>query len=117
MTRTKIREVTIKESKGSFHLFGSKEKIDEKYDFDGLSSLKQLLSKEKARMLDVIKYQKPGSIYSLAKMLNRPFKAVFDDVKLLERFGFIELIAEKTKNRVRHKPEIIVDHMIIHVKI
>jgi predicted transcriptional regulator len=117
MTKTKVREVVIKESRGSFNLFGIKESIDEKYDFDGLSSLKQLLSKEKAKILDVIKYQKPGSIYALAKLLNRPFKAVFDDIKLLERFGFIELIAEKTKNRVRHKPEIIVDHMIIHIRI
>jgi predicted transcriptional regulator len=117
MTKTKVREVFIKESKGSFSLFGSKEEEKEEYDFDGLSSLKKLLSKEKAKILDVIKYKKPGSIYSLAKMLERPFKAVFDDVKLLERFGFIELIAEKTKNRIRHKPEIVVDHMIIHVKI
>ena len=44
MVKTKIREVTIKESKGSFHLFGSKDDPDEKYDFDGISSLKQLLS-------------------------------------------------------------------------
>ena len=44
MTKTKIREVVIKESKGSFSLFGNKENSDEEYDFDGLSSLKQLLS-------------------------------------------------------------------------
>jgi predicted transcriptional regulator len=117
MTKTKVREVLIKESKGGFTLFGSKEEEKEEYDFDGLSSLKKLLSKEKAKILDVVKYKKPGSIYSLAKMLNRPFKAVFEDVKLLERFGFIELVAEKTKNRIRHKPEIVVDHMIIHIKI
>ncbi len=117
MSKTKVREVFIKESKGGFSLFGSKDDPEEDYDFDGLSSLKKLLSKEKAKILDVVKYKKPGSIYALAKTLNRPFKAVFDDVKLLERFGFIELIAEKTKNRIRHKPEIVVDHMIIHLKI
>lgn len=117
MTKTKIREVTIKESKGGFFLFGNKENFNSKYDFDGLSSLRQLLSKEKAKILDVIKHKKPGSIYEVSKILKRPFKAVFDDIKLLERFGFIELISEKTKNRIRHKPEIIVDHMIIHLKI
>ncbi len=117
MAKTKVREVTIKESKGSFNLFGAKALSKKDYDFDGLSALKQLLSKEKARILDTIKYREPGSIYGLAKMLDRPFKAVFDDIKLLERFGFIELIAEKTKNRVRHKPEIVVDQITIHVKI
>lgn len=110
----KIREVTIKESTGSFNLFKSD---NSDYDFDGLDSLRKILSKEKARMLDVIKYQDPKSIYGLAKLLGRPFKATMDDVKLLERFGFIELIEEKTKNRIRHKPEIIVDEMVIHLRI
>mgnify|MGYP006310989593 CR=1 FL=1 len=117
MSKTKVREVYIKESKGGFSIFGNKENNKEEYDFDGLSSLKKLLSKEKAKILDTIKYKKPSSIYGLAKILQRPFKAVFDDVKLLERFGFIELVAEKTKKRIRHKPEIITDHMIIHIRI
>jgi predicted transcriptional regulator len=113
MVRKKTREVTIKESAGSFTLFNK----NEEYDFDGISSLKKILSNEKARILDTIKYKNPKSIYGLAKMLGRPFKAVMDDIQLLERFGFIELIKEKTKNRVRHKPEIVVDEMIIHFKI
>jgi len=93
MTKIKVREVTIKESGGAFGLFKGKEK----YDFDGLSSLRQILSKEKAKILDAIKYKEPKSIYALAKMLGRPFKATMDDIKLLERFGFILLVKEKTK--------------------
>ncbi len=117
MVKTKTREVTIKESKGSFSIFSSSPEKEGKYDFDGLTALRQLLSKEKAKMLDAIKYKEPKSIYGLAKILGRPFKATMDDIKLLERFGFIHLIKEKTKNRVRHRPEISVDHMIIHLKI
>ncbi len=113
----KIREITIKESKGTFDLVLGKISKEAKYDFDGISSFKKILSKEKARILDTIKYKKPESIYSLAKILKRPFKAVTDDLKLLERFGFIEFTKEKVKNRIRHKPEIIVDHMIIHIRI
>ena len=113
----KTREITIKEVKGTFDLITGKIPKEGNYDFDGISSLKRLLSKEKARMLDVIKYKKPISIYGLAKTLERPFKAVMDDVKLLERFGFIELVKEKTNNKIRHRPEIVVDHMIIHVRI
>lgn len=117
MARTKVREVEIRESKGGFIFSGGKKVSKDEYNFDGLESLKKLLSKEKARMLDAIKYKKPTSIYNLAKILERPFKAVFDDVKLLERFGFIVLIEEKTKKRIRHKPEIAIDHLIIHLRI
>ncbi|MBT4376437.1 hypothetical protein HOD29_03615 [archaeon] len=117
MVKTKVREVELKESKGTFSIF-SKSGIEKKdYNFSGISALRQLLSNEKARMLHVIKTKNPGSIYELAKKLDRPFKAVMDDIKLLERFGFIELIQEKTKNRIRHRPKIIVDTITIHVRV
>jgi len=113
----KVREITIKESKGIFELVLGKISKESEYDFEGISSFKKILSKEKARILDTIKYKNPESIYNLAKMLKRPFKAVIDDLKLLERFGFIEFTKEKVKNRIRHKPTIIVDHMVIHIRI
>lgn len=117
MAKSKTREIEIRESKGSFSLF-SKQKIRKKdYNFEGISLLRKLLSNEKARILDVLKNSKPRSIYHLSKLLERPFKAVFDDVKLLERFGFIDLIREKTKKRVRYRPEIVVDFITIKVKI
>jgi len=117
MTKTKTREITIQESKGSFLLLRKSKTTKGDYDFSGILALRQLLSNEKARMLSVIKEKKPQSIYDLAKKLNRGFKTVNDDIKLLERFGFIELIAEKTKNRIRHKPVIMVDTVTIHVKL
>jgi predicted transcriptional regulator len=117
MAKTKVREITIKESKGGFGIFkkGSTSKKD--YDFSGILALRQLLSNEKARILHVIKTEKPKSIYELAKKLERGFKSVNDDIKLLERFGFVDLIEEKTKNRIRHKPEIVVDTITIHLRV
>ncbi len=114
---SKTREITIKESKGIFNIFKEPKISKKDYDFEGLSALRQLLNNEKARILHVIKNHEPKSIYELAKKLKRNFKPVFEDVKLLERFGFIELIEEKTKNRVRHKPEIAVDKIHIEVSI
>ncbi|MFH1917934.1 MAG: hypothetical protein ABIJ14_02415 [Nanoarchaeota archaeon] len=114
--KSKVREITITESKGTFSIF-KKSKTKKDYDFSGILALRQILSNEKARILDVIKREKPNSIYELAKKLGRGFKSVNDDIKLLERFGFIELTAEKTKNRVRHRPEIVVDVITIHLKI
>lgn len=117
MPNTKVREITITESKGAFNIFKKQKTSKKDYDFSGILALRQLLSNEKARLLHVIKTQKPASIYDLAKKLNRNFKSVNDDLKLLERFGFIELIEEKTKNRIRHKPEIVVDTITINIKI
>lgn len=111
------REITIKESKGAFSIFKKSSKTKENYDFSGLSSLRQLLGNEKARILNTIKTDKPDSLYSLAKKLGRNFKSVYEDTKLLERFGFIELIQEKTNNRTRYKPRITTDTITITIKI
>ncbi|MFH1187085.1 MAG: hypothetical protein V1697_02840 [Candidatus Levyibacteriota bacterium] len=117
MPKTKTREITITGSKGVFSIFKKSGTSKKDYDFEGVLALRQLLSNEKARILNVIKTQEPQSIYDLAKKLKRGFKSVNDDIKLLKRFGFIELIEEKTKNRVRHKPIITVDTITIHLKI
>ena len=100
MAKTKTREITIKESKGTFSIFKSSGVSKEEYNFSGILALRQLLSNEKARILNAIKTQEPVSIYDLAKKLKRGFKSVNDDIKLLERFGFIELIEEKTNKRI-----------------
>ena len=111
-----IKEITIRRGKGAFSIF-KKGYAKEDYDFSSILALRQLLSNEKARILHVIKTQNPQSIYELAKKLNRGFKAVNDDVKLLKKFGFIKLIHEKTKKRARYRPVIIVDTITITVKI
>ena len=113
----KVREITITDSKGKFSIFKKTGTSKKDYDFSGVLALRQLLSNEKARILHTIKNQKPKSIYDLAKKLGRGFKSVNDDIKLLERFGFIELIEEKTKNRIRHRPEIVVDTVTINLKV
>jgi predicted transcriptional regulator len=111
------REITIKESKGAFSLFKKSQKNKEEYDFSSISALRQLLNNEKARILSTIKTEKPVSLYDLAKKLNRSFKSVHDDVKLLERFGFVQLVEEKVNNRTRHKPQILTEIITIHIKI
>jgi len=116
MVKSKIREITISQSKGTFSIFKKSGVSKQDYDFEGVLALRQLLSNEKARILHVIKHKEPSSIYHLAKILGRGCKSVNDDLKLLERFGFIELIEETTKKRIRHKPVIVVDTITIHLK-
>ena len=82
----KTKEITIKESDSIFSIFRDKNISKESYDFEGLESLRRLLSNEKARMLHVIKTENPTSIYDLSKKLKRTFKSVIEDIKLLKSF-------------------------------
>ncbi len=117
MARTSTKEITITQSKGAFSVFKKPGIAKSDYDFEGISALRNILSNEKARILHAIKTENPNSIYELAKKLGRKFKPVSDDVHLLKRFGFIELIPEKTKNRIRHKPKVIIDKVTINIEV
>jgi len=113
---TKTMDIDIVDKSGTFTTFFKRitgEHSD--YDFEGLSALRHLLSNEKARILNLIKIKKPNSIYQLAKMLKRDFKSVNEDIKLLEKFGFIDLIAQKTGKRERLKPIVIIDSIRINL--
>lgn len=117
-SKTKTREITIVDNEGAFSVFFKKLATDNQlYDFDGLAALRRLLSNERAKMLHVLKAEKPNSIYGLAKKLGRDFKSVSDDIKLLERFGFVDMVAEKTGKRSRLKPSLAVSSINIVMKI
>lgn len=115
--KSKTREITIIDEGGKFNALLRRFTGSKDYDFDGLSIVRKLLSNEKARLLHVIKKEKPGSIYKLAKILKRDFKSVSDDIKLLEKFGFLDLVAERTGKRERLRPILVVDSMHIYVKV
>tara|TARA_Y100000034_G_C6854939_1_gene388366 strand:- start:71 stop:424 length:354 start_codon:yes stop_codon:yes gene_type:complete len=114
----KTRIIDIYEKKGTFAGVFRKftgEKKD--YNVKDLSLIRQLLSNEKARLLHTIKTNKPKSIYALAKFLKRDFKTVREDILLLKKFGFIDLIEEKTGKRRTHKPIITATSININIRI
>ena len=116
--KQKVREISLVEDGNAFSAFFKKFTGEsEDYDLEGVSALRSLFSNEKARLLHTIKSRKPSSLYLLAKVLQRDFKSVFKDIKLLERFGFIDLISEKTGKRRRLKPIVTADEIIIKIKI
>ncbi len=114
--KSKTREITITDEGGAFNLWKRFTKTEEAYDFESLALLRRILSNERTRLLHVLKTKKPRSIYEAAKLLGRDFKSVNGDVKLLEKFGFIDVIAEKTGKRARLKPILATDSMHIHLK-
>lgn len=116
--KMKTREITITDEGGAFSVFFKRMAGESNpYDFEGLSALRQLLSNERAKILHILKKNKPKSIYELAKKAGRDFKSVSDDIKLLERFGFVQMVAEKTGKRARLRPMLVVDAMNIIIKL
>ncbi|MAG37777.1 ArsR family transcriptional regulator [Candidatus Pacearchaeota archaeon] len=116
--KSKTREIVIVDKGGTFNTLLKKfSQEKESYDFEALSALRKLLSNEKARLLHTIKTKSPKSIYELAKILKRDFKSVKEDIKLLQRFGFIDFIAEKTGKRERLRPILTIDTLHIQIKI
>ena len=113
--KTKTRYVDINVNKESFvsKLIGAKKS----HDFSDVKLLRNLLSNEKARILYTLKSKNPKSIYALAKLLSRDFKSVREDVKVLERFGFIEFHAKKTGKRESLMPVLIIDKLQIVIDV
>ncbi len=116
--KSKTREIVLVDKKGTFNTFLKRFTSGEsEYDFEALSTLRKLLSNEKARLLYTIKSKNPKSIYELAKILKRDFKSVSQDMKLLQRFGFIDFVSEKTGKRARLKPLLAIDVLNIQIKL
>ena len=83
----------------------------------GISSLRQLLTNEKARLMHVLKVKQPNSIYELAKLLGRDFKSVRSDITLLESLGFIEMIPIHKGKREKLKPLLVIDELNIKIEV
>ncbi len=114
----KTRIIDIYEKQGRFSYVFRNQPIGRKdYNRDDLSILRRLLSNEKARLLNVIKIKQPKSIYSIAKTLNRDFKSVREDIILLKKFGFIDLVAERKGGKISHKPILNANSINIIVRI
>jgi predicted transcriptional regulator len=103
-------EISIGEKQGTFSaIFHKIQGNKKKEDNSGISHLRKLLSNEKARLLHVIKTKQPSSIYELSKLLGRDFKAVRQDIRLLEQFGLVELVSSNKNNRERLRPVVDID--------
>jgi len=114
--KQRSRTVNLYITPGSFStIFKKFSGKKSEFDFSELSDLRQLLSNEKSRILNLIKNKNPDSIYTLSKLLERDFKSVRDDIKLLEKFGFIELVPAYQGKRKKLKPSLILDNLSINI--
>lgn len=117
MAKTIIsRTITLSEKEGTFSTLFNRFKGKGSFNSD-ISNLRQLFSDERARLIHTIKTKKPSSIYELAKLLGRDFKAVRYDIKLLESFGLVELVSSHKKGRELLTPLIDIDQLNITINL
>lgn len=91
-------EENIKEAIKAYEDISKRRKVkDRRIVFEDLNTLRSIITKERLKLLHVIKEKKPSSIYELAKLTNRKWRAVSNDVSILEKVGLLEL-------RKSHKP-------------
>lgn len=114
-SRTKTLYFQLNATERSFVSKILNERKDKSYA--DLELLRNLLTKEKARILATIKTKNPTSIYHLSTMLKRDQKSVRRDLKILERFGFIDFEAKKSGKKISHKPFLTVNKMILEINV
>jgi len=69
---------------------------NEEIIFTGIETIAKVFSKTRMEILRAIILEKPNSIYELAKIVDRDFKNVHSDVKLLSEIGLVDL--QETKD-------------------
>jgi predicted transcriptional regulator len=124
----KVKNVTIgiksldevmAEAKGVMERLDRGEKIARKKPgiyFENLATMRKAITEERLRILRVVKAEHPGSLYELAKLLNRDFKNVCDDVNYLAGLGLIEL--KKTKDgREKTTPTVDYEKILLEIPV
>jgi predicted transcriptional regulator len=101
------KHISLVEKEGTFSTLFHK-KNQEKISLDAIQ-LRNLLSNERARIINLIKTKQPESIYQLG----RNFKAVRQDIRLLEKFGIVELTSSHKNGRERIQPVIGINELQI----
>lgn len=74
--------------------------------FTSIEAARNLLTPNRLALLRAVRSDRPGSIYELAKLVNRDLKNVHDDLRLLARYGLVRMAngkgSGKRKVRVPH---------------
>ncbi|OIO41154.1 hypothetical protein AUJ10_01980 [Candidatus Pacearchaeota archaeon CG1_02_31_27] len=117
--KSKKIDIKLKPGEGVFDVIFKPFKIspEKSIDLEKISSLRSLLSNEKAKILHVLKEKKPSSIYELAKILDRDFKSVKTDLDVLKKFDFITFTKQQKGKRASLKPELKIEKIDISIEL
>lgn len=95
------RGETIRDQKGEY--------------FESLDAVRNILTARRLELWHMIRDKKPASISSLATLVDRDFKSVYQDVRLLVAVGIVDLCETRGKGGKRLVPRSLADTLILEV--
>lgn len=112
--KVKMIEIEVKPFKAdekdvaeAFKKISKGEKVrEDKIVVESLDELRKVLTKERIRLLHVIRTKKPKSVYDLSLMLERDRKAIITDIEILKRLGLVKIAKRRTMKRMRTVPSV-----------
>jgi len=86
--------------------------------FTSIEAARNLLTPNRLALLRAVRSGRPGSIYELAKMVDRDLKNVQDDLRILERYGLIRMADAMRSGRRRVRvPQSLFDEIELKIAI
>jgi len=83
--------------------------------FESIDAVRNILTPRRLQLWQAIRDQKPASIMSLARMVRRDFKSVYQDVQLLAAVGIVGLREIRGSGRRCQEPRSLADTLILEV--
>ena len=85
--------------------------------FESFEEMNKVLTSGRILIIETIRSETPESVYELAKIMDKDQANLNKDIKVLEKYGFLEIRKEKSGERVRSKPETNYDLIEMTVKL
>jgi predicted transcriptional regulator len=89
----------------------------EEVGFTSLDAARNFLTRERLALLHTIRSRHPGSLYELAKMVDRDFKNVQEDIRILERHGLVRISKEPRGKRKVKVPQVPFEEIALRIAI
>jgi predicted transcriptional regulator len=94
-------------------LKGSREEVG----FTSIEAARNFLTRERLALLHTIRSRHPGSLYELAKMVDRDFKNVQEDIRILERHRLVRISKEPHGKRKVKVPQVPFEEIALRIAI
>lgn len=85
--------------------------------FTSLEAARNFLTRERLSLLRAIKTRHPGSIYELAKLVDRDLKNVQQDIRILERHGLVKITRRPRGSRKVKVPQVPFEEIALRIAI
>jgi predicted transcriptional regulator len=87
----------------------------EEVGFTSIEAARNFLTRERLALLRTIRTRHPRSLYELAKLVDRDFKNVQEDIRLLERHGLVRIVKESRGQRKVKVPRVPFEEIALRI--